>query len=83
MSVLRPSLRVPTMAAACFPRRAALLLVALVALLGGVAADCVSYGIDYANGGSYQIDKASNDDFAFTSMFQGRFFPVRVAGLTR
>lgn len=72
VSPLRPSLRAPTMAAAYFPRRAALLLVALAALLGGVGADCVSYGLDYANSGSYQIDKTSNDDFAFTSMFQGR-----------
>ncbi|KEZ45151.1 hypothetical protein SAPIO_CDS2596 [Scedosporium apiospermum] len=36
-----------------------------------VMADCVSYGIDYANGGQYYIDAGSNQYFSFVSVFQG------------
>lgn len=32
---------------------------------------CSSYGVDYVNGGSYDIDATSNDNFTFTTMFQG------------
>ncbi|KAI1475477.1 hypothetical protein F4774DRAFT_413782 [Daldinia eschscholtzii] len=36
-----------------------------------VTADCASYGVDYVNGGSYDIDASSNDNFTFTTIFQG------------
>ncbi|KAK7917328.1 hypothetical protein PG985_010936 [Apiospora marii] len=36
-----------------------------------VAADCASYGVDFANGGSYNIDGSSNENFSFTTIFQG------------
>lgn len=46
--------------------------VVLFALLAvRVMADCVSYGIDYANGGQYYIDAGSNQYFSFVSVFQG------------
>ncbi|KAI1372908.1 hypothetical protein F4677DRAFT_238224 [Hypoxylon crocopeplum] len=34
-------------------------------------AACSSYGVDYVNGGSYDIDASSNDNFTFTTIFQG------------
>lgn len=34
-------------------------------------AACSSYGVDYVNGGSYDIDSSSNDNFTFTTIFQG------------
>ncbi|KAL1881424.1 hypothetical protein VTK73DRAFT_3942 [Phialemonium thermophilum] len=34
-------------------------------------ADCASYGVDYANGGSYSIDASSNQYFSFITVFQG------------
>ncbi|KAI0019264.1 hypothetical protein F4780DRAFT_747733 [Xylariomycetidae sp. FL0641] len=34
-------------------------------------AECTSYGIDYTNGGSYDIDASSDEYFAFTTAFQG------------
>ena len=34
---------------------------------------CVSYGIDFANGGSYNIDSTSNNYFSFVTVFQGTF----------
>ncbi|KAI0387039.1 hypothetical protein F5Y04DRAFT_75651 [Hypomontagnella monticulosa] len=34
-------------------------------------AACSSYGVDYVNGGSYEIDSSSNDNFTFTTIFQG------------
>ncbi|KAK1762352.1 hypothetical protein QBC33DRAFT_283050 [Phialemonium atrogriseum] len=40
-------------------------------LLRGVRADCKSYGVDFSNGGSYQIDGSSNQYFSFISVFQG------------
>ncbi|KAK8099084.1 uncharacterized protein PG998_012325 [Apiospora kogelbergensis] len=45
------------------------LIAALVTLR--VAADCVSYGVDFANGGSYNIDGSSNENFSFSTIFQG------------
>ncbi|KAI0164550.1 hypothetical protein GGR52DRAFT_129751 [Hypoxylon sp. FL1284] len=36
-----------------------------------VLAACSSYGVDYVNGGSYDIDASSNDNFTFTTIFQG------------
>ncbi|KAK4164455.1 hypothetical protein QBC43DRAFT_288705 [Cladorrhinum sp. PSN259] len=36
-----------------------------------VTADCTSYGVDYANGGSYYIDGSSNQYFSFITIFQG------------
>ncbi|KAI1467795.1 uncharacterized protein F4812DRAFT_427609 [Daldinia caldariorum] len=35
------------------------------------SAACSSYGVDYVNGGTYDIDPSSNDDFTFTTTFQG------------
>ena len=32
---------------------------------------CTSYGVDYANGGRYNIDSGSNQYFSFVSVFQG------------
>jgi hypothetical protein len=50
-------------------------LFALLALLSvKVLADCVSYGIDYANGGSYYIDASSSQYFTFITVFQGMSF---------
>lgn len=47
-------------------------LFALLALLSvKVLADCVSYGIDYANGGAYYIDASSSQYFTFITVFQG------------
>ncbi len=51
-------------------------LVALVALCLGVQADCVSYGVDYSNGGAYYIDGSSNQYFSFITVFQGRPQPA-------
>ncbi|KAI5923150.1 hypothetical protein F4810DRAFT_670573 [Camillea tinctor] len=31
---------------------------------------CTSYGVDYSNGGSYNIDTSLNENFTFTSIFQ-------------
>lgn len=45
------------------------LIAALLALK--VVADCVSYGVDFANGGSYNIDGSSNENFSFATVFQG------------
>ncbi|KAK4229416.1 hypothetical protein QBC38DRAFT_109107 [Podospora fimiseda] len=36
-----------------------------------VTAACTSYGVDYANGGSYYIDGTSNQYFSFITIFQG------------
>ncbi|KAK3994650.1 hypothetical protein QBC44DRAFT_367492 [Cladorrhinum sp. PSN332] len=36
-----------------------------------VTAACTSYGVDYANGGSYYIDGSSNQYFSFITIFQG------------
>jgi len=44
-------------------------LFALLVLRASAA--CTSYGVDYANGGSYNIDAQSNEYFSFTSVFQG------------
>ena len=47
-------------------------LLAVLALLSvKVLADCVSYGIDYANGGAYYIDGSSPQYFTFITVFQG------------
>lgn len=45
------------------------LLVAVLAVQ--VLGQCVSYGIDYANGGEYNIDSTLNEYFSFTTIFQG------------
>ncbi|KAK3332424.1 hypothetical protein B0T19DRAFT_398192 [Cercophora scortea] len=44
-------------------------LLAFIALR--VHADCTSYGVDYSNGGSYNIDSTSNQYFSFATIFQG------------
>ncbi|KAI1389434.1 uncharacterized protein F4822DRAFT_199988 [Hypoxylon trugodes] len=46
-----------------------LVIIGLFALRALAA--CSSYGVDYVNGGSYDIDSSSNDNFTFTTMFQG------------
>ncbi|KAK1828183.1 hypothetical protein QBC39DRAFT_360067 [Podospora conica] len=46
------------------------LSLALVATLVG-AQSCSSFGVDYANGGSYNIDGGSNQYFSFVTIFQG------------
>jgi hypothetical protein len=51
-------------------------LIALLALVAvRVSAQCVSYGIDYANGGEYYIDASSNQYFSFVTVFQGMRAP--------
>ncbi|KAI0189183.1 hypothetical protein EV127DRAFT_470810 [Xylaria flabelliformis] len=35
------------------------------------SAACTVYGVDYSNGGSYNIDATSDELFTFTSIFQG------------
>jgi len=48
-------------------------LFALAAVFSAKAlADCISYGVDYANGGSYYIDSSSNQYFTFQTVFQGK-----------
>ena len=34
---------------------------------------CTCSGLDYTNGGSYLVDGNSDDDFTFTSVFEGCF----------
>jgi hypothetical protein len=36
-----------------------------------VSADCVSYGMDFQNGGSYFQNSLSNENFTFVSQFEG------------
>jgi len=43
-------------------------LVACLALR--VHADCTSYGVDFSNGGRYNIDSTSNQYFSFITIFQ-------------
>lgn len=45
------------------------LLVTTLALR--VSAACTSYGVDYASGGTYNIDVTSHEYFTFTTVFQG------------
>jgi hypothetical protein len=50
-------------------------LFAALALLSAKAlaqTQCVSYGIDYANGGAYYIDGSSSQYFTFITVFQGK-----------
>ena len=37
-----------------------------------VAADCECSGVDYTNGGAYYVDVSSNNEFQFTSEFNGK-----------
>ena len=46
------------------------LLLGLLALRA--SADCTSYGVDFASGGSYDIDRTSNQYFSFITVFQGK-----------
>ncbi len=46
------------------------LLLGLLAV--GASADCTSYGVDYSSGGSYSIDRSSNQYFSFITVFQGK-----------
>jgi hypothetical protein len=51
-----------------------LLLSSLALFLANVYAqddECSCTGLDYTNGGSYLIDGNSDEDFTFTSMFEG------------
>ena len=50
-------------------------LFALLALRASAA--CTSYGVDYASGGSYNIDGASNQYFSFVTVFQGKSTTTR------
>lgn len=34
---------------------------------------CKCTGIDYSNGGSYLVDGSSDENFTFTSVFEGEF----------
>ncbi|KAI1868842.1 hypothetical protein JX265_006821 [Neoarthrinium moseri] len=43
----------------------------LVVFCSTVWAECQSYGVDYSNGGSYEIDASSNQYFSFETVFQG------------
>ncbi|TRX97247.1 hypothetical protein FHL15_002041 [Xylaria flabelliformis] len=56
-------------------QQAQALEVAMVAYHGYFAlrasAACTVYGVDYSNGGSYNIDASSDELFTFTSIFQG------------
>ncbi|KAI0535354.1 hypothetical protein GGR58DRAFT_504399 [Xylaria digitata] len=50
--------------------------IARLCLLAGyltlrASAACSVYGVDYSNGGSYNIDTSSDELFSFTSIFQG------------
>ena len=51
-----------------------LLYLGLSVALGAlqVSGDCTCTGLDYTNGGSYLVDGSSNDNFTFTSVFQGK-----------
>ena len=52
-------------------------LFALAAVFSAKAlADCISYGVDYANGGSYYIDASSNQYFTFQTVFQGKIWDL-------
>ncbi|KAL2110754.1 hypothetical protein VUR80DRAFT_736 [Thermomyces stellatus] len=51
------------------PFRSFFLLLTVLAVK--VLGQCVSYGIDYANGGEYNIDSTLNEYFSFTTIFQG------------
>lgn len=37
----------------------------------GFGTACTSYGVDYSNGGAYNIDGSSNQYFSFVTIFQG------------
>jgi hypothetical protein len=41
----------------------------------GGADQCTCSGLDYADGGSYLVDGNSDDDFTFTSAFEGISVP--------
>ena len=43
----------------------------VLSLSSSALADCLSYGVDYANGGAYYIDGSSNQYFSFITIFQG------------
>lgn len=49
------------------------LSLALVATRVGAQTNpsCSSFGVDYANGGRYNIDGGSNQYFSFATVFQG------------
>jgi hypothetical protein len=47
-------------------------LYALASLVNYATADCVSYGIDFIDGGSYFIDNTENTNFTFLSDFVGQ-----------
>ncbi|KAK3383933.1 hypothetical protein B0T24DRAFT_662358 [Lasiosphaeria ovina] len=45
--------------------------VLLAVLVLRTHAACTSYGVDYSNGGTYNIDGSSNQYFSFVTVFQG------------
>lgn len=46
-------------------------LILLTVLATRALGQCTSYGVDYANGGEYNIDSTSNDYFSFVTIFTG------------
>ncbi|KAK3394867.1 hypothetical protein B0H63DRAFT_556017 [Podospora didyma] len=48
-----------------------MLLVLRVTAVEATEAACTSYGVDYSNGGAYNIDATSNQYFTFITVFQG------------
>lgn len=44
-------------------------------------ADCVTYGVDYQDGGEYDIDGTSGDSFSFISQFSGKQQPKSAMSL--
>jgi hypothetical protein len=47
------------------------LLLCAAGLATLVEGDCKCSGLDYTNGGAYYIDQNSNNNFTFTSVFDG------------
>jgi hypothetical protein len=56
------------------------LVFVLVALTRHAQADCVSYGLDFVNGGSYFIDNTLATNLTFLSEFQGTVLSSRRKG---
>jgi hypothetical protein len=53
-----------------------LAICALLALTPYAAAECLSFGVDFVDGGSYFINTGSPDLFNFTSFFRGMHHPL-------
>jgi hypothetical protein len=79
----------PLHATVVMMRSSNLVLVMLTAILvplraqdagdGGIKAEeCTCSGLDYVDGGSYLMNANSDDEFTFTSVFEGLSFSHRV-----